>query len=112
MIHLTSKTLFVAFVGVLMLLSASFVVAGAGKEESHKTQDRVQTCEGSLPTVTVLPPRVTKSLKLTPVPTSEPIPLVAATYWICAPNGHGFETCRIKLVVCPTDTSDGCFQID
>ncbi len=58
-----------------------------------------------IPNITSLPREMSKSLKITPIPTSEPIPLVVGTYWNCPVNAQGFEICRIKIVVCGDDQS-------
>lgn len=59
--------------------------------------------------IRVLPPEVSRALKLarTPLP---PSPLIVGTYWACSTHSSGHEICRIKLVVC-TDDQKYCVEV-
>jgi hypothetical protein len=53
--------------------------------------------------VKVLPPELSRSLAITRMPTTQPVPIVIGTYWNCQDGGNGL--CRLVLVVCTDDQS-------
>ena len=59
--------------------------------------------------VRVLPPETSRSLKIARTPLPPAVPIIVGTYWSCTMNS-GFETCRIKLVVC-TDDQSQCVEV-
>jgi len=82
----------------------------ADKSEYEKEKKVVATKVDAMPSVTFLPREISKSLKISRVPTSEPIPLIVGTYWTCDINDQGFEICDTLVVVC-TDDQSFCTQI-
>jgi hypothetical protein len=54
--------------------------------------------------VRLLPPEVSRSLKIARTPLPPTAQLLVGTYWSCH-REHGFDICRIKLVVCTPDQS-------
>jgi hypothetical protein len=92
---------------VIYLLVTGSAFAGSAKIYAAEPEAVDPT---AIRTVRVLSPEVSRSLKLTPLPTSRPIPLIVGTYWNCAVNAQDFEICRIKLVVC-TDNQELCTEL-
>lgn len=74
-----------------------------------------QTTRGSLdnlamsPTIKVLSKEVSRSLRITRIPTSKPTPLIVGNYWNCREQSS-FEICRLTVVVCTND-QDTCVEI-
>lgn len=62
------------------------------------------TAKGPVATrmIKVLPPDVSRSLVITRMPTSHPVPLLVGVYWSC---DYGAVDCRLVLVVCNEDQS-------
>lgn len=58
-------------------------------------------------TIKVLPPTLSRSLAITRMPTSEPVPLLVGVYWSC---DYGAVECRLVLVVC-TDDQSQCVEV-
>jgi hypothetical protein len=56
-------------------------------------------------TVVVLPRDESRSLKITEIPTSRPIPLIIGNIWTCHKGAGNHEFCRLTLVVCTNDQS-------
>jgi len=65
--------------------------------------DAIKTDEKSGPRFQMLPPEVSRSLKISRLPTDKPMPLIIGTYWDCAINSQGFEICNTLIVVCDDD---------
>jgi hypothetical protein len=61
-------------------------------------------------TVKVLPPDVSRNLKLTRMPTTHTVPLIVGHYWSCHDSGYGTDLCRLVMVVCTNDQST-CFEL-
>jgi hypothetical protein len=53
----------------------------------------------------ILPRNEARSLKITEIPTSRPIPLIIGNVWTCHKGSGGHEFCRLTLVVCTNDQS-------
>ena len=58
-------------------------------------------------TIKVLPPDVSRSLAITRMPTSQPVPLLVGVYWSC---DYGAVDCKLVLVVCTEDQSQ-CVEV-
>ena len=56
-------------------------------------------------TIVVLPREESQSLKITEIPTSQPIPLIVGNIWTCHKGAGNHEFCRLTLVVCTNDQS-------
>jgi len=56
-------------------------------------------------TIVVLPRDESQSLKITEIPTSQPIPLIVGNTWTCHKGAGNHEFCRLTLVVCTNDQS-------
>jgi hypothetical protein len=85
-----------------LVTALSLLVAGPALGEPSKNNS-VGVKETR--TITVLPVDISRSLKITPIPTSQPIPLLIGTYWDCSDTPAGLEHCRLTLVVCTNDQS-------
>ncbi len=94
---------------ILQSISLCLAIAFAGSAMAADSTSSLQLVttktDTSVPKVTFLSREVAKSLDITPIPTSEPVPLIVGTYWNCHINEHDFEICRLKLVVCNDDQS-------
>lgn len=96
-------------VGLAVVLSA-LMASSALAENAKRFASRPEALDSTtIHTIQVLPPEVSRSLELTPVPTSRPIPLKFGSYWDCKTTTQGLETCRFKLVVC-TDDGEVCVE--
>lgn len=93
------KILVATGLGLAILASAAVVTA----QRNHLNNLQVDTESGQ--SVTILPAKISKSLKIQRIPTSRPVPLIIGTYWDCHVNEHDFEICDVKLVVCTDDQS-------
>ena len=105
---LRSKPLLVVCLGILLLTGGT---ASAADKDKYRRHDAVPTRADSIPSIAFLPRDVSKSLKITTVPTSRPVPLIVGTYWNCRENAQDVEICRIKIVVC-TDDQSFCTQVN
>lgn len=85
--------------GIAVLLSSNaFSDAKCAKEKMFQRK------VGSTMTVSILPPGVSKSLKMTPIPHSTPTPYVIGSGWHCDMR-YGFEVCHPYIVFCTKDGS-------
>lgn len=55
--------------------------------------------------VKVLPPDISRNLRLTRMPTTQSTPFLIGTRWQCEPHASGFDRCDLVLVVCTNDQS-------
>ena len=53
--------------------------------------------------VRLLTPEASRKLKILPIPTDHPIPLIVGSIWQCVPAPAGFEECKPVLVFCTND---------
>lgn len=92
---------------ILYFFSFCIVIASAGNalaaDSTSSSLLITKQKDASVPQVTFLSREVAKSLDITPIPASEPVPLIVGTYWSCHINAYDLEICRIKLVVCNDD---------
>lgn len=98
----TLKIFFLICIAIMVLLNGNAIAAvevGLGK------QSDVIMKTDTMPVITFLSREMSRSLKITPITTLEPIPLLVGTYWNCRVNAQNFEICRIKIVVCEDDQS-------
>ena len=100
--NLILKIFLAVSLGIVTQLGGSAIAADIVKDGK---QSAISTKIGTVPDITFLSREESKSLKITPIPTSEPIPLIVGTYWNCHVNAQDFEICRIKIVVCKDDQS-------
>lgn len=86
------------------LLASTLSIAGPtlAQTTSAATKSPVATR-----TIKVLPPAVSRSLAITRIPTSQPVPLLVGVYWSC---DYGAADCRLVLVVC-TDDQSQCVEV-
>lgn len=96
------KVLLVVSFGSVTILGGNTVAADL---VNNVKPSATSTITGTVPDITFLSREVSRSLKITPIPTSKPIPLIVGTYWNCHTNSQNFEICRIKVVVCEDDQS-------
>ena len=97
-------------------LAAPFLGGAALASEQSQSPEATYTKKmtrpaDTIPSVSILPPEISKSLKIARIPTNRPIPLIVGTYWNCAVNAQDFEICRFKIVVC-TDDQSLCTQVN
>lgn len=88
------------FLAALLASTVSIASPTLAQTTSAATESPVATR-----TVRVLSPDVSRSLVITRMPTSQPTPFLFGTYWNCQDAGHGFNRCRLVLVVCNQDQS-------
>ena len=88
-----------------LILESALTAPGAWAQTATSFVPKTPPDATSLTTVRVLPRSLSESLKLTPVPTSDPVPFIVGTYWSCSENAQNMEICRITLVVCTDDQS-------
>lgn len=92
---------------VFFLLMTSPALAQATPTLAQPTRESLST--PTVPsTIKVLPREVSRSLKITKLPTSRPIPLIVGSYWSCREQS-GFEICRFKVVAC-TSEQETCVE--
>ena len=92
------RTASLAGIGVILVLTASSCGAAAAGEKPR----------AEIAAIRILPPEVSKSLKVTPIPTQRPVPLLIGQGWTCLVDPNtGFENCEPYLVVC-TNSMDFC----
>ncbi|MFV0474808.1 MAG: hypothetical protein ACK5MQ_11475 [Pikeienuella sp.] len=53
----------------------------------------------------ILPEEVGKSLKILPLPTTQPVPAIIGSYWRCVQAPGGFDLCEPVIVFCTNDQS-------
>jgi hypothetical protein len=100
MFNLSRMSLSLFIFGIAVLLIGN-VMAGDKYEKEKAVLPQI----GSPMSVTILPPKISKSLKLTRIPTSEPIPLLIGSGWHCQPTPIGTERCTPYIVFCTDDQS-------
>ena len=103
----TTKFFIVFCLSMAIILGGKVIAADKGK---YGKEEIVPVNAVSTPIVRFLPGKISKSLKISRVPTSEPIPLIVGTYWNCDINSQGFEICDTLTVVC-TDDQSFCTEI-
>ncbi len=107
-----SKLTLKIFLAVYISIVTPFSVNAIAADEVKDGKESVKSMGVDvIPNITFLSREMSQSLKITPIPTSEPIPLVMGTYWNCSVNAQDFEICRIKIVVCEDDQSF-CVEVD
>jgi len=99
---LTVKIFLVACISIVVLFNGNAIATDEFKEGK---QSDMSIRTDAMPNITFLSREMSKSLKITPIPTLEPISLLVGTYWNCRVNAQDFEICRIKIVVCEDDQS-------
>jgi hypothetical protein len=62
-------------------------------------------CKAAPEILVQLPAGVSRSLKLAPIPTTEPIPLVIGSGWTCETTSQGSKISRTFTVICNEDQS-------
>jgi len=105
--RITGKLFLVACLSIAILSGGNVIAADIGKYGKEKV---VPENVNSKAKVRLLPREISKSLDISRIPTSEPIPLIVGTYWNCGINQHGFEICDTLIVVC-TDDQSFCTEI-
>ncbi len=86
-----------------LVLAAGLALSGPAIAQSANPDDIARSAASD--TLVLLSADVSRALKLTSIPTSEPIPLVIGTGWNCETNSQGFEICRTFTVVCNNEQS-------
>ncbi len=92
--------------GFIMTILSLLMMAPVLAEEGKRYEAQRPAVIG---TIRVLPKDVSQSLKITRVPTTQPVPLVVGGYWACNQD-HGFDICRFVLVVC-TENQSNCVEV-
>lgn len=100
----TLKLLFLLCFGAIIFTSGT-VLAFDRKDGSTSMKT------SSAPKVTILPREISKTLQITGIPTSQPIPLIIGTHWTCHINEYEFEICDMVLTIC-TDDQSFCTTIE
>lgn len=91
---------------LVTVLTAFMTTSGiAGDSKSYQKANPSTVYFNPTKSFKILSPEVSKSLKLTRIPTSKPIPLIIGHYWRCITHFGEFETCEPVLVVCTNDQS-------
>ena len=90
-----------------LVLAAMFGIAALSAHPALAQTSTVATKTAPITsrTIRVLPPDVSRSLVITRMPTSQPVPFLVGVYWNCSDGGNGFELCRLVTVVCTPDQS-------
>lgn len=102
MIRPTTKFLLVFSLSIAILSGGNAIAADKNK---YGKEEVVPENVVTTPDIRFLSGKTSRSLKISRVPTSEPIPLIVGTYWNCNINDQGFEICDTLTVVCTNDQS-------